>query len=286
MPRSPTSRHFRSGSLRLHYLDWGGAGAPAVLLHGGSAHAHWWDFVASELTADLHPYALDLRGHGESDWSSDGAYALEDYASDLDGLFAAAAIERPVLIGHSLGSFVAAHYAVANPRGLSALVMVDGRPWFGESGARYIQLLGMFPAAEHETLEEAVLNFQPLPRDHAAAPEVLAHVARRGFREQQPGSWTGKFDRRALASLRPFDLRDRLGDIECPVLFVRGEKSPIVSPATAAKLAKSCRTGTWVEVSGAYHHVLLDRPVELAREIRRFLTSFGVTAKPGGGVYP
>ncbi len=273
MKRRPASRHFRSGSLRLHYVDWGGDGAPIVLVHGGSAHAHWWDFVAPDLATGFHPYALDLRGHGESDWSPQGAYRLEDHVSDLEAMFAAARIELPVLVGHSLGSFVAIHYAVAHPRGLAALVMVDGRASYGKSSARQIQLLRMLPAPKHTELEQAVAKFRPLPKEVAADPEVLAHVARLGFREQRPGAWTAKFDRMAFSGLHAFDLRDRLGELEFPVLFVRGEKSQMLSPAAAAKLALACRAGATVEIPGAHHHVLLDRPAALAREIRRFLAT-------------
>lgn len=267
----PRNRRFRSGKLALHVLDWGGHGLPLVLLHGGSAHARWWDYVAPQLTSVGHVYALDFRGHGESDWAKDGAYRVEDYAADVGRMIQAFHLERPVLIGHSLGSFVVLRYGVDHPRSLAGLVSIDGRASFSASGSRYMQLLRMFAPAEYATLDEAVERFQPLPRETNAAPEVLQHVARHGYRRDGSGRWIAKFDRAALAAHLPFDLRDRLPDLEFPVLFVRGEKSRVLSAAAAARLAASCRRGRWVEIPDAHHHVLLDAPELLVSRIREFL---------------
>lgn len=269
---SPESRHFHTGPLRLHYLDWGGKGSPLLLLHGGSAHARWWDFVAPLLTHAFRVFALDLRGHGESDWCGAGGYAVEDYCGDVARMLESLSLDHPVLAGHSLGAFVALRYAVDHPRALAALVLVDGRAEFSASSSRYFQLLRILAPGEYATLEEAVEKFRPLPKETSARPRVLEHVARQGFRRNGSGRWVGKFDRASLASHRPFDFRSRLGDIEFPVLVVRGERSPMLSARSAAKLAAACKRGVWAEIPGAYHHVLLDRPEELSREILKFLT--------------
>ncbi len=264
-----TDRFFTHRGLRLHLVDYGGDGPPVVLLHGGAAHARWWDFVVPHLGA-VHAYALDLRGHGDSGWAKNGAYGIADYASDVVRLVARFAPERPALVGHSLGSFVALRYAVDHPQSLSALVMVDGRASFGVSGSRYMRLLGMFAPAEYDTLEEAVEAFRPIPKETIAAPEVIAHVARHGLR-RRAGRWTTKFDRASLGSHEPFDLRDRLGEIGFPVLFVRGELSTVVSRAGLDELAKTCRRGSVVELEGCHHHLPIDRPDRLGAEIRGFL---------------
>lgn len=251
-------------------MDHGGSGQAVLLLHGGSAHARWWDFVVPHLGPGVHAVALDLRGHGDSGWAPEGAYRIADYARDVGRAIAALGLERPALVGHSLGSFVALRYAVDHPRDLAAVVVVDGRASFGESGSRYMKLLGMFGAVQYPTLEEAVARFQPLPKDTIAAPEVIAHVARHGFR-CDGGLWTTKFDRASLDGHEPFDLKSRLGDLECPVLCVRGERSIVLRPQSAQALVAACRAGTLVEVAGAYHHVLIDRPDVVGREIGAFL---------------
>ena len=73
----PTSHSFVSQRLRLHYNDWGNAGAPPLLLqHGGRDHSRSWDWVARELRRDWRVIAPDLRGHGDSAWSPNGTYAM------------------------------------------------------------------------------------------------------------------------------------------------------------------------------------------------------------------
>ena len=69
-------RRFKANGLALNCLDYGGEGKPPMLfLHGGSAHAHWWDFVAPAFVGDFHVLALDQRGHGESEWPENGSMA-------------------------------------------------------------------------------------------------------------------------------------------------------------------------------------------------------------------
>src|SRR3954469_25997225 len=83
-PPGPTSRIFFSQRLRLHYVDWGNADAPPLLLvHGGRDHCRNWDWLAEELGRDWHIIAPDLRGHGDSQWSQDGTYMMAGYIYDL-----------------------------------------------------------------------------------------------------------------------------------------------------------------------------------------------------------
>jgi len=268
-------RYFTSRGLRLHVVDHGGDGLPVVFLHGGSAHAHWWDFVVPHVGAGIRALALDLRGHGDSEWAADGAYRVADYASDVARMIEELSLGRPALVGHSLGSFVALRYAVEHPHDLSALVMIDGRASFGTSGSRYMRLLGMLGAARYTTLEQAIARFRVLPKETIAPLEVLRHVAATSFRESD-GHWTTKFDRASLAGHEPFDLEDRLADLEFPVLFVRGELSPVVSADTLARLASRCRDAEVFEIAGCHHHVLIDRPDALGREIGAFFRRIGV----------
>jgi hypothetical protein len=79
--------------LRLHYLDWGAPARPAmILLHGIARHAHTFDHIAPEFARDYHVIALDMRGHGDSAWSPEGAYLVEDHAKDLAGVIRSSAL--------------------------------------------------------------------------------------------------------------------------------------------------------------------------------------------------
>src|SRR5262249_10506924 len=103
-------RAIEARGLVLHALESGRPGRPGVLLlHGGAAHAHWWDAIAPAL-ADRYPLvALDQRGHGESGWPSPPAYATEDFVADLVGVMDAIGWDRAAVVGHSMGG----HNAIA-----------------------------------------------------------------------------------------------------------------------------------------------------------------------------
>ena len=83
----PQSRFFVSQGLRLHYADWGNeTAAPILLVHGGRDHCRSWDKIARALQRHFHVLAPDLRGHGDSDWTKGGSYALTEYVYDLSRL--------------------------------------------------------------------------------------------------------------------------------------------------------------------------------------------------------
>src|SRR2546425_11982613 len=78
-------RYITVNGLRLHYLDWGSLDKPPfIMLHGISRVAHQFDHIALEFQRDYHVMAIDMRGHGDSAWSPDAAYLVEDYVKDLE----------------------------------------------------------------------------------------------------------------------------------------------------------------------------------------------------------
>src|SRR3990172_10242565 len=106
-PARSTSRFVEAGGLRLHYLDYGTAGRPPMLcIHGGGANAHWFDFVAPSFSTDHHVRALDLRGHGDSEWADPPEYSYEHYASELAEVVEKLDLRDFVLMGHSMGGIV------------------------------------------------------------------------------------------------------------------------------------------------------------------------------------
>ncbi len=108
----PTSRVFFSQRLRLHYVDWGNAGAPPLLLlHGGRDHCRNWDWVARTLSDRYHVIAPDLRGHGDSAWSASGHYTMANYIYDLAQLVHQQNLAPVSIIAHSLGGNIALRYA-------------------------------------------------------------------------------------------------------------------------------------------------------------------------------
>jgi alpha-beta hydrolase superfamily lysophospholipase len=111
--------------LRVHYLEWGSTTKPAlILLHGIAKHAHTFDHIAADFARDYHVLAVDMRGHGDSGWSPEGAYLVEDYVKDLEGLVKQLGIRRATLLGN--------HPAAAWCRSLPACIPI----WSSGSSSR------------------------------------------------------------------------------------------------------------------------------------------------------
>src|SRR5204862_5907972 len=72
--------------IRLHIIDSGGDKPALILLHGIARHAHTFDHIAPQFSRRYRVIAVDMRGHGDSGWSADGAYLVQDYVNDLEGL--------------------------------------------------------------------------------------------------------------------------------------------------------------------------------------------------------
>jgi len=277
-PRSPTVAPREGfvdvGTVRLHYVDWGHTDQPPVLfLHGGSAHARWWDFVVNPLADRYRCIALDLRGHGDSTWPAPPDYRLQTHAADVAAVIDALDLRAVAVVGHSFGGFVAMAFARAAAARLSALVIVDSRARITARSARFLEALRKLPHPRYASLEEAAQRFRLLPSATNAAPHVMAHVVRHGMVQSADGSWTLKFDRRAMADTPAQDLSPALAAIGCPILAIRGEHSEILSAAGLVEFQAANPRATTTEVSGAHHHVMLDQPDALARVIGEFLAT-------------
>lgn len=269
----PTREGFvLSTDARLHYLDFGEIGRPAVvLLHGGSAHAHWWDFFAAGLVDRYRLIAPDLRGHGDSDWAHRERYGLEVHVQDVLTLIDRIEPHRVALVGHSFGGLVAVAAAAALGRRLAALAVIDTRIRVSDRAARFMDALRKLPHPVYRSAAHAVERFRLLPVDHCSKADVLAHVARHAIRPAGDGTWTLKFDRRAMVNTAPVDLAPALGRVTSPILIVRGTQSTIVSHAALAEFSAAAPQAGVVEIEEAHHHVMLDQPERLAEAVGSFL---------------
>lgn len=144
--------------MRLAYRTWGDPfGSPVVLLHGLGGSAASWEAVGSLLGEEWRVYALDLRGHGESDWPDE--YALEMMRDDVLGFLDECELDRVGLVGHSMGGVVA--YLLAEERAdrVERLVLVETPPPFAGEGISERQPQG------------------PVDYDENAVPAVKAQIA-------------------------------------------------------------------------------------------------------------
>lgn len=112
MLAEPTSRYYTSQRLKLHYVVWGDeANPPLLLVHGNRDHARTWDQVALRLKDRYCVYALDLRGHGDSEWSVGSQYSLPEFVLDVANFARGLDRDPLTIVAHSLGGSVALEYA-------------------------------------------------------------------------------------------------------------------------------------------------------------------------------
>ncbi|MGH7924367.1 MAG: alpha/beta fold hydrolase [Candidatus Binatus sp.] len=265
------AHRFVANGLELNCLDYGGGGKPPMLfVHGGSAHAHWWDFVAPAFVGDFHVLALDQRGHGESEWADEWAYGSRHYVSDLDQVIDGWGFGAPILIGHSMGAHNVLAYAAEHSDKLRAIVALDPPPDYTERAVEFLQSIARKPSRRYESLDEAARNFRVLPRETLARKEILEHVALHSFKQLDDGAWTHKLDRRTMIR-EPSQVWKSLHRIKCPALIVKITKSPLLDLEVARKMVAQLADARLAEVDHSYHHVMLDNPMQLIEVIKDFV---------------
>ncbi|MCL2716150.1 MAG: alpha/beta hydrolase [Alphaproteobacteria bacterium] len=291
----PESRFYHSQGLRLHYADWGNDKAPPLLLiHGGRDHCRSFDALARALRSQFHVLVPDLRGHGDSDWTRGGSYAITEYVYDLTRLARVIGAPHVTLIGHSMGGMVSLVYSGAFPDQVTALVVLDG----------VTVLPGATRAAPHErmsrwvsqldTLEERTPQRYKSIQDAAAqmsyhnrrlSGELALHLATHGVRHNQDGSYSWKFDpyQHVMAPHRlwPDDLVALWARIRCPTLLINGGESFLAG--SKAELAPHFQHATIETIAGAGHWLQHDKPEEVLSLIRTFLASAAGLSATGDG---
>ncbi|MFZ9697109.1 MAG: alpha/beta fold hydrolase [Ilumatobacteraceae bacterium] len=276
-PRVERLGHFLADGRTMSFLRWGGDEPRLVLVHGGSQNAHTWDTVALGLGESL--IAVDLPGHGHSDWRDDAAYSPATMAADLAELIAVHAPAAEVVVGMSLGGLTSLALAGHSPQLVRKLALVDITP--GVTGAK----------------AKAVLDFVNGPQAFASFDDLLARTIehnptrtvsslRRGIlhnaKQLDDGSWQWRYDRRShvrdeqvggdpVPATALSALWDVVSGLECPLTLFRGSLSPVVDDADVAELLRRRPGAEVFMVEGAGHSIQGDRPVELTTLLRDLL---------------
>jgi pimeloyl-ACP methyl ester carboxylesterase len=255
----------------IAYRAWGDRGdVGIVLVHGGAAHARWWDHVAPMLDGGRRVVALDLSGHGDS--GQRDAYTLDQWSKEVLTVAAAAGIATsPTVIGHSMGGFVALRAASLYGSSLAGVVAIDSpvrdiTP--EERAARERRAFG--PLRVYPSPEAAIARFHPIP-DQPALPYIAAYIARTSIRKVE-GGWSWKFDPRIFA--RHQLTQERLTRLDCRVALFRAEHG-IVSPQLSEIMYDRLgRLAPVIEIPAAGHHVMLDQPIAMVTGIRTLLSDW------------
>jgi len=246
---------------RFHLLEWGQPGAPEILLlHGGHQSAHSWDLVSLHLAERYHVFALDQRGHGDSEWARACDYTSHAMALDAAAVVRELGLGRPIVMGHSMGGRNTLLMALSHPGLARALVVVDVGPEISAEGRKAI---ASFVRAneEFDDLEQFVENVRRY--DPYRAREHIARTVKYNLFRRADGKYVSKCDRapRRLGLLdRPPPEEDRLSlervhELDLPVLVVRGESSNVLAPDAARRFVAALPRGSLVTVARCGHNV-------------------------------
>ena len=277
----PTNSYLTVGGIRLHYLDWGGdpANRTFLLLHGGSAHAHWWDTVAPQLVPCGRVLALDFRGHGRSAWVRPPNYGFRIYVDDVRKMIEHLGC-RVILIGHSMGGEVAQWTAALHPELLDALVCVDspfgGPPLLRRLMWRWRRKKFKGTRPELKSLDAIQRKFRLSPPGTHLSREDLERLALLGAEQLPNGNWAFRVDpetRNWRKMNRQMRRRPNLTAIRLPTLILRGEQSGLVTHRNARRMNAKIRGSVHREIPRAFHHVPLDNPDDTASAIIEFIDS-------------
>lgn len=250
--------------LRLRVREWGSPGEPGlVLVHGSTAHTHWWDHIGPRLADGRHVIAMDLSGHGDSTWRPQG-YRIADWAREVLAVVAtASAAGPPVLVGHSMGAGVVLRAALEPGCRLSGLILLDGSlkalrdTDIALRRRRAARVPPPFPSRR-----SVVDGFRTLPPDGSERhlPVLVRHIAENSVRRAEDG-WHWKLDRRVF--LRDWLALDDLRPVEVPTLMVAAEHGMLTADRAAAIAARLGGTARTVTLPSAGHHLMLDQPAAL-----------------------
>lgn len=268
-----------SDGLRLRHVTWGRHDAPAiVMLHGLRSYAHTWEPVARPLAGRWRVIALDQRGRGASDWDPARDYYAQAYVRDLEVLADTLALQRFVLVGHSMGGANAFVYASRHPDRLAGLVIEDMGPGASAAsgGAERIKRELQGTPDAFASWDEA-RAFWRRQRPHISEAALDSRV-QHSLKEAGDGRVVWRHDAEGIAQARlnatPQQLVDLWPHVEAvavPTLVLRGAQSDFLSADTARAMAARNRHIRCVEIPGASHYVHDDQLDAFNRELQAWL---------------
>jgi len=262
-PRQPTATvnrvsHDGRGTAYRHEAADDDPDADVLCVHGSGGTAAVWESQLAHLDDGSSVVALDLSGHGESEdvKAAPGPAALSAYADDVVAV--ARETGAGVLVGNSLGGAVALHVALAYDFEPDALVLVG-------TGAKL---------AVHEDLRTLLDEDFEAAVEALHGPDMCFHENEGPHRERSMALMreTGQaVTRRDLLTCNVFDVRDRLGEIDAPVLAITGEHDRLTPPQYHEYLAENVRDGRAETIPDAAHLSMVERPRAFDGAVERFL---------------
>ncbi|WP_114520917.1 alpha/beta hydrolase [Altererythrobacter sp. ZODW24] len=285
----PTSQSYISQRSRLHFADWGNPEAPPlILLHGGRDHCRNWDWTAEALRGDWHIICPDLRGHGDSEWTSTGYYPLMSYVYDLAQLIHQNEWDPVTIVAHSMGGNVALRYAGMFPDKVRKLVAIEGlgpsperqaemdkNPFYerwGEWVENKRNATSRTPR-RYETFEDALKRMQG--ENSYLSDEQARHLTLHAVMRNEDGTFSWKFDPHMHVwppdDFGPVQMQELWGRITCPTRLIYGNDSWASNPEGDGRMEHFGDNVSLTSYDRAGHWVHHDRFDDFVAELKAFL---------------
>ncbi len=243
------------------------ADTPIVFLHGGGQTRHSWGRSARELAGDgWSTITVDLRGHGDSDWSPTGDYGLNRFADDVVKIVEYLG-RPPVLVGASLGGNSSLAALGRHPDLALGLVLVDVSPFLQPGGTARIRDFMSDRAAEGfadlDEAADAVARYQPhrdRPKNHDGLRKNLRLRNGRWYWHWDPAFLANASDQAVQRDplIDPASLGAAASGLRLPTLLVRGGESVVLSIDDSARFLEVVPHAEFASVAGAHHMVAGD----------------------------
>jgi len=277
IPHSPDARYVSRQTVvrsqRFHFTEWGEPGRQQILLlHGGNQSCHSWDLVSLHLADRYHVFALDQRGHGDSEWSRDIDYSTDAMVADAAAFIANQNLRDPIVFGHSMGGQVTLNLALQQPTIAKALVIVDVGPELTEEGMKTI---GNFVVHNIEFDDLEVFLDNVVKYDPFRSREHIARTVKYNMLRRVDGKYLSKVDHRRIPMPNTKLTLEMVEKLAMPVLIVRGAESNIFLPDAAERFAAALPQGRLVTVDNTGHNVHSGNTPGFLEAVAPFLDEVG-----------
>lgn len=269
----PRSRFIQAGGVKLHFADWGGEGRPTLLLlHGDMRTSRSWDAVARELRDDFHVLALDMRGHGDSDWPESG-YTFAQRVDDLEAFADAVGMRGAATAAHSTGGVVATLLAKRRPDIFSRLMLLEPMVVVTERFQRMVSKRAETPRRTWASRAEMRDYLKWHRMTGKWRDDVIEDVAAHESYARADGRLDMKWATASMAWKEREgdypDLRPELRALGKPILFAMSD-SRAAAFAEVARIAERTADFDTLTIADSGHNMYMDQPSAVAEAARRF----------------
>ena len=270
---TPTENFVEVEGAKIHYLTWGDTKNPGLFfIHGFSANAHWWDFIAPAFTEDYCVVAIDLSGSGDSDHRE--TYSQEMYANEIKAVCDDMGLESADFIAHSMGGSISLNATSIYPEIFKSLYLLDSIVILPPDKVRnYSSNRSMIRADFiYEDEASAIESFRLIPPQPCRNEFLLNHIAINSYKQTEEG-WLLKSDGKMMKTYQSKDLTETLMAIQCPIYIVYGLMSQIFTQEILdyTVYVGNIPSDRVVGVPGTMHHLFVDDPLSVIEELKKLL---------------